>query len=100
MKNFINSTRSYSRTTNRTFSSHGYLNEEIQNESYIEFKTIEQAPTLSSISFSRYFSFFNKLLNLILKVEGLISFCCYLKEPAFISFLLFIKLSITQILNV
>jgi hypothetical protein len=95
MKNLVNSTRTYERKIERTFKE-GNLISEIEIES-------ESSENIYSTEFRKTYKkskFFNKFLDLILKSEGLISFCCYLKEPLIFNFLNLTAISIGKLLMI
>lgn len=99
MKNLVNSTKTYERKIERTFKK-GELITEIKTESYTEFDSSERIHSTELQNTSKQYKFFNKFLDLILKSEGLISFCCYLKEPLITNFLSFTIFNIGKFLMI
>jgi len=97
MKNLVNTTKTYVRKIERTFEK-GDLISESENESYTEFESSENIHSTELQNTSNKYKHFNKFLDLILKSEGLISFCCYLKEPLITNFLTMSLMSIGKFL--
>lgn len=101
MKNFTKtSTKCYNKTVTKTFSEQGNLINETTSETFTESDTIESNQLPQQTNNSKWYLWFNKPLNFILKAEGFISFCCYFKEPIVIHFLTLTVVNIRGILNV
>lgn len=97
MKNLVNPTKTYVRKIERTFEK-GDLISESKTESYTEFESSENIHSTELQNTSNKYRYFNRFLDLILKSEGLISFCCYLKEPLITNFLTMSLMSIGKFL--
>lgn len=99
MKNFIKtSTKCYNKTVTKNFSDQGFLINEITSETYTESDTIEPNQLPEQTNNSKWYSRFNKAIDLVLKVDGLISFCLHFNEPVFINFLILTTIGIGKIL--
>lgn len=99
MKNLVNPTKTYERKIERTFKK-GDLISEIKSKLYTDFESSENIHSTEVQNNSKKYKFFNKFLDLILKSEGLISFCCYLKEPLITNFLSFTIFNIGKFLMI
>lgn len=101
MTNFIKtSTKCYNKTVTKTFSEQGILINETTSEIYTDSDISESDQLPEQTNNTKWYSWFNKPLNFILKAEGFISFCCYFKEPVVIHVLTLTVVNIRTILNV